>query len=465
MSVALREALKSPGRLEALYASDLLDPAPDEAFDRLTRMAAGAIGAAVVCVTATDADWLYFRSQWGFPKGQEPPARQPLEYTACTHVAATDSPVVLADVRQDPRFRDGPAVRDWNVVAYAGVPLHAPGGEAIGTLSAIDHQPREWAVAELQVLLDYAALLETELASRAELARQSAAQAALQRSEQRYRQLFDNANDGLVTTDLDGTITDVNESALRSSGRPREDLIGSSLFDLMTGAGFVSPLQSNEPGAPQGRIEGFDALMQRAAAGEKVVVPDVRFSVRQTGRSGWMTGTFTPLRGPDGEITGVIARFSDTTERKRTELALIQAQKMESLGVLAGGVAHDFNNLLTAILGFAGLLKRSPGLSRSETDNLNLIESAARRGAELTGRLLAFARGGLVRFVPLDMRDVVAETLQLAEPGMHSNLLVRSDVGETAVMVEGDHGQLQQALLNIVLNARDAMPGGGRLSI
>ena len=159
----------------------------------------------------------------------------------------------------------------------------------------------------------------------------------------------------------------------------------------------------------------------------------------------------------------VLAR--DVSERKALMRQLVQSQKMDSLGAMAGAVAHDFNNLLTTILGFAGLLKRSPNMDAEERENLALIEDAARRAADLTGRLLSFSRGGLVRFGRVDLRTVVEDTMSLAEPTLHTALAAAVSLPEEPVYVEGDAGQLQQALTNIVLNARDAMPEGGKIGI
>lgn len=159
----------------------------------------------------------------------------------------------------------------------------------------------------------------------------------------------------------------------------------------------------------------------------------------------------------------VLAR--DVSERKALMRQLVQSQKMDSLGAMAGAVAHDFNNLLTTILGFAGLLKRSPNMDAEERENLALIEDAARRAADLTGRLLSFSRGGLVRFGRVDLRTVVEDTMSLAEPTLHAALSAAVSLPHSPVYIEGDAGQLQQALTNIVLNARDAMPEGGNIAI
>ena len=166
-----------------------------------------------------------------------------------------------------------------------------------------------------------------------------------------------------------------------------------------------------------------------------------------------------------GGRQAVLVLARDVSERKALIGQLIQSQKMDSLGAMAGAVAHDFNNLLTTILGFAGLLKRSRNMDGEERENLALIEDAARRAADLTGRLLSFSRGGLVRFGRVDLRDVVSDTMQLAEPTMHSGIAVTVSMPDGPIYVEGDGGQLQQALTNIVLNARDAMPESGSIEV
>jgi PAS domain S-box-containing protein len=159
----------------------------------------------------------------------------------------------------------------------------------------------------------------------------------------------------------------------------------------------------------------------------------------------------------------VMAR--DMAERKAMQRQLMQAQKMESLGQLAGAVAHDFNNLLTTILGFAGILKIGGQLDDENRDSVGLIEDAARRGADLTSRLLSFSRGGLVRYGPVDVRVVIADTLRLAGPTLGLRFQVETVMPESPIVVDGDEGQLQQAMLNIILNARDAMPHGGVIAI
>ncbi len=174
---------------------------------------------------------------------------------------------------------------------------------------------------------------------------------------------------------------------------------------------------------------------------------------------------YEPIYDEDGLMTGLAGVATDVSEQRKNEQALIQAQKMESLGTMAGGVAHDFNNLLTAILGFAGLVKLSPGLDDMDREHLYLVEQSARRGADIASRLLAFSRGGLARIVPVDLREVVSETIRLIQPTIHDHVRVEAEMPPTDVTVEGDFGQLQQAVLNIVLNARDVLAEGGTVNV
>lgn len=169
-------------------------------------------------------------------------------------------------------------------------------------------------------------------------------------------------------------------------------------------------------------------------------------------------------RNEENEIIGVIAAAKDISDLKKAEERLYQAQKMESIGKLAGGVAHDFNNLLTGIMGYANLLKMElpPGTPFQEA--AMTIEKAAERASELTRQLLGFARQGKIMNVPVKINDVVREVTQLLARTLNKNIIIRQETGEEDYWVLGDPGQLQQVVLNLAVNARDAMPDGGVLA-
>jgi GAF domain-containing protein len=163
----LAEALAEPGRLAALRDSALLDTPAEESFDRLARLAAKAVGAPVAVVTAVDRDRQFFKSCLGLPEPWASRRETPLTHSFCQHVVAAREPVIVTDARRDSRLLDNLAIRDLGVIAYLGVPLITPQGQAIGTLCVIDHEPRIWTNEEIGLVLDVAAAVVTEITLRA----------------------------------------------------------------------------------------------------------------------------------------------------------------------------------------------------------------------------------------------------------------------------------------------------------
>ncbi|MGE0700111.1 MAG: ATP-binding protein, partial [Hyphomicrobiaceae bacterium] len=270
---------------------------------------------------------------------------------------------------------------------------------------------------------------------------------ALAESELKYRSVVAQAEEMILLLDVEtGAILDANPCAAQTLGYSSDELLQLSDVALaMPGsAGFVAV--SVEELLDEVQLRLSDRQLRRkdgAAIDVDMMATIVAFGGRRA----------------------LLVMARDMSERKAMQRQLMQAQKMESLGELAGAVAHDFNNLLTTILGFAGILKLGGGLDEENRENVGMIEDAARRGADLTSRLLSFSRGGLVQYGPVDLRTVVADTLRLAGPTLNMRYRLETSIPDSPVVVEGDEGQLQQAMLNIILNARDAMSQGGTLRI
>ncbi len=166
-----------------------------------------------------------------------------------------------------------------------------------------------------------------------------------------------------------------------------------------------------------------------------------------------------------GEVVGRVWSFRDTTEQRRLEEQLRQSQKMEAIGQLSGGIAHDFNNLLTAIMGHLGLLQGNPQVTPQIAESLGEISAAANRAANLTSQLLAFSRRQVISISLLDLNEVVTNLSKMLRRVLGEQVTVQLDFAPEKLTFQGDAGMMEQVLVNLAVNARDAMPQGGKLRI
>jgi len=263
---------------------------------------------------------------------------------------------------------------------------------------------------------------------------------ALRAAEERLRALVVNAPVVLFALDANGMFTLSEGRALESLGLAPGQVVGRSAYEIYRG---VPAILDN---------------IRRALAGEEFT------AVVDLGKFAFET-RYTPVRDAEGRVTGLIGVATDVTERRRLEDQLRQSQKMEAIGRLAGGVAHDFNNLLAAIQGHAelmlGQLPNGMPLYRSATE----VHKAAARGALLTRQLLTFSRKEVVAPNAFDLNLVVAEMENMLRRLIGEQIALTIRLADTPLRARCDRGQLEQVLLNLAVNARDAMPEGGPLSI
>jgi signal transduction histidine kinase len=172
-----------------------------------------------------------------------------------------------------------------------------------------------------------------------------------------------------------------------------------------------------------------------------------------------------PVCGPDGAITGVIGVSRNITDRKQLEEQLRQAQKMEAVGQLAGGVAHDFNNLLTIIVGFTELLRIEAAAYPALLEPVDAISDAADRATTLTRQLLAFSRQSMLQLKVLDLNATITDTGRMLSRLIGAKIRITLVLDPSIARVRLDPGQFGQVLMNLAVNARDAMPGGGTLTV
>jgi PAS domain S-box-containing protein len=187
--------------------------------------------------------------------------------------------------------------------------------------------------------------------------------------------------------------------------------------------------------------------------------------VRKDGVARLVRSTPVPQYGSDGALVGYDGLLQDVTDLRVLEDQLAQAQKLQSIGRLAGGVAHDFNNLLTAILGNAELALLDLSDDQPAQESVREIVKAAERAASLTRQLLSFARKQIIDPVPLDLSAVVAGSIEMLRRLLGEDVEIMAELDEGLDIVKADPGQVQQLLVNLTVNARDAMPDGGRLAI
>ena len=328
------------------------------------------------------------------------------------------------------------ASTDWIVVMP---PLHARPWFAV--LAACALAGLAWLVGSLVQGRRYARRLAAEVAARTdELAR---SEAAVRAESRRLGAVLASISDGVVALDGAWTISLANPAAAALVGRAGSGLAGMPLDTCLPGLGAAArrALAAVNPAGAPGIQAFFEYVLRGGDHGQAV-----------------LECAAAPLAsgGPGG---GMVIAFRDTTERRKAEQAALRSQKLESLGVLAGGIAHDFNNLLTVIMGNASLLEMD--CTDRQRPPLEQITAASERARRLTAQLLTFARGGSPQRRLVDLRALVREASELAVAG--TNVSLELDLAADLWGAEVDAGQLEQVVSNLLINARQAMPDGGRI--
>lgn len=257
--------------------------------------------------------------------------------------------------------------------------------------------------------------------------------------------LLDKARDAIVVRDLEHRITYWNKGAEQLYGWAADDVAGKKISELIyrdTTAFEAATAAATEHG------EWFGEIEQVTKAGARILVE----------------ARWTLVRDEKGEPHSILAINTDITERKQMEQQFLRAQRLENIGTLAGGIAHDLNNVLSPILMSIGLLRLSSSDDRSKS-MLTTIETSAKRGADMVRQILSFARGVEGQRTPLDVGLIIKDVRHLVQETFPKNLQIQCSIADGLPTVMGDHTQLHQILLNLCVNARDAMPTGGVLTI
>lgn len=265
----------------------------------------------------------------------------------------------------------------------------------------------------------------------------------------RLNWLFDAAPVGIVMTDMGGDVVDCNDAYLALTGADRNGVMGRPIADVMTAddrAEVASQLSKMVMGTMASAA--MDVHIPTASRGDVVA-----------------TVYATRMVDGDGDVSGLLLHFIDTTEQKQLEAQFAQSQKMQAVGQLAGGVAHDFNNLLTAMIGFCDLLLGRHGADDPSFADIMQIKQNANRATNLVRQLLAFSRREAHRPVAVTVNEAISDLSGLLGRLLGENVSLKVEAGRDLDQVFVDHGQFDQIIINLAVNARDAMPKGGTLTI
>jgi PAS domain S-box-containing protein len=363
---------------------------------------------------------------------------------SCGTAVYTREPVVVAHIAGDPRWeRYAGLAAQYRLAACWSVPCLARDGRVLASLALYFDQPRHPTPGEMADLTAAASLVAIAVER--------------QRTTEELEllhQAVSRLNDVIMITeasplgDPGPRIEFVNEAFERMTGYRREEVLGRT------------PRLLQGEGTERGSL---DRIRRALEAGEPVREELLNYT--RDGRPYWVELDIAPVRGPDGGVRHFVAVERDTTERRELQAQLLQAQKMEAIGRLAGGISHDFNNMLTAILGFSDLLLDGAPPGAPWREEVNEIRLAATRAAELTRQLLAFSRKQVLQPVVLDLNVLVGDTERMLRRLIGEHIALQTIRADRPMTVRVDPAQLEQALVNLAVNAADAMPQGGRLTI
>jgi two-component system cell cycle sensor histidine kinase/response regulator CckA len=262
-------------------------------------------------------------------------------------------------------------------------------------------------------------------------------------SEKKYQILIDNADESIFIIQ-DDVIKFPNPRTIELFAYPKEEIVHIPFIDLVLDE-------------DRGIILG----QPQQIAGAKKIIPTSTFRImRRSGETVWVDMNAVSIEW--GDKPGFLVFLRDVTEKKRMEAELIQAQKMEAIGTLAGGIAHDFNNILMGILGYTSLMLLNTEPDNTSHERLKSIEHLVESGADLTKQLLGFARGGKYEVKPTDVNELVRRSSEIFGR-TKKEITIHRNYQKDLYIADVDRGQIEQVLLNLFVNAWQAMPGGGDL--
>ena len=402
-------------------------------------------------VTLYDEATDLMKFQFWVDKFDPCPAPRPIGAGFSSYVLRTGQPLLVDRELTEEMVRRGEVKQSGTMSAsWIGVPLKTS-ERTIGVL-VVQHYEDEDAYSQKDV--DFLSSVAGQIAMAIERKR---AEEELSTQRRFLRQVIDLNPSFIFAKDQEGRFTLVNQALAEAYGTTVEGLLGKSDADF-------------NPNKEE--VEWFrrDDLEVMNSGKEKFIPEEVITDA--AGNTRWLQTIKRPIISFDGTAKQVLGVATDVTQRKKAEAALReseemlrQAQKMESIGTLAGGIAHDFNNLMTAVTGYSELALRRLGPDDPLRPNIEEVKKAGERAATLTRQLLAFSRKQLLQPVVLDLNAIVTGIGKMLPRLIGEDIDLRFELSGSLGQIEADPGQMEQVLMNLAVNARDAMPSGGRLTI
>lgn len=352
-----------------------------------------------------------------------------------TYVVHHKQSMTVRNFGTEKRFSVPPAILQENLVSALCTPMMI-GQEVMGVLIGHTRSPRAFSDAEISLYQSLANQAAVAIANTLHIHE-------IAESERKFRTFFDNANDAIMIFELEGTLLEANQIACANLGYSRQELLSSSIFDL------ISPEFATE-------------LPQHLA--------EMKQSGKQIFESAYLkrSGTLIPVElsctlFECNNRSAILAVARDISERKRMEGELLKIERLESIGVLAGGIAHDFNNILASILGNINLARLDTELKNETQTLLEEAEKASLRARDLTQQLLTFAKGGNPVKELTSLPEVIRDCAHFILRG--SNVSCHYEFDSELWYVAIDKSQISQVIQNLIINARQAMSHGGRITI
>ena len=373
-----------------------------------------------------------------------PPTRLPVEGAPFSQVLNGEFSIYLDNAEFLPSDYFAPFGK---ISGFIGSPMMAHNGEVMGFVCSFSREPLQ-IVPHVEELLSVIASRAAAECERMHFVRE------LSRSEERFRTIFNSTAEAIVGIDMVGKIVFCNPSAIRILGYHDEnDLIGDYFYQLIN------------PGSQDQSINFCNEcpFISAISSKNKISSEDIFFTHKDGHQVPVEYWGHPMLR--DNKLVGGVITFIDISRRKTLEKQLQHSQRMEAIGTLTGGIAHDFNNILTVISGYVGLLQSQVTDDPKLLAKIMKIGEAAERGSKLTHGLLAYSRKKSEPSTPVDLNQLILKTQDFLERVIGERFQKTLEICAEELIVLADHSQLEQVLINLVTNARDAMVDGGQLSI